>query len=340
MAHVTALARRLGAPILTTPDAKSILDERSDLAGGVFSFGATARARAIVEAADLVVAVGTNLGEFASKAGNAFDHAAILHVTDDPGDLHVGLAAVAVMVGDVAAGVEALVTDVGPGARAGRWFDALHVPAPPPATARPAQSDGIDPADAVRALGEALPARARVACDVTSAALHVLHGLELDPDRRLWLQIERSACMGTALAVGLGVRIASDLSTMVVIGDWGFMMGGGTELHTAAVLGVGRFVVVVWSNAGGALIRSGVRAQRIDVPAETHSWAPPRFARVAKGYGVRAVTVRSARGLRRAAAVAMQAPYPVLIDAVIQPEAQIPGAGDRYVHLDTSTRAS
>ena len=145
--------------------------------------------------------------------------------------------------------------------------------------------------------------------------------------------------MGSALSAGVGVRLASNLATLVVMGDWGLMMGQ-SELHTIASLGLGRFVVVVWSNAGGALIRAGVRAQRIDVPAETHSWTAPRFELVARGYGLRSLTVRTAVGLRRAAAAALRAPFPVLIDAIVDPDATIPGAQARYVHLDSSTRST
>jgi thiamine pyrophosphate-dependent acetolactate synthase large subunit-like protein len=145
--------------------------------------------------------------------------------------------------------------------------------------------------------------------------------------------------MGTALSAGLGVRLASGLPTVVVIGDWGFFMGS-SELHTAASLGIGGFAIVIWSNAGGALVRTGVRAQRFEVPAQTHSWPPPQFDLIAKGCGMRALTVRTAQGLRRAATVALRSPFPVLIDAQIDPDATPPGAADRYIHLDTSMQTT
>jgi thiamine pyrophosphate-dependent acetolactate synthase large subunit-like protein len=159
--------------------------------------------------------------------------------------------------------------------------------------------------------------------------------MRLGDGQRLWLQIERSACMGSALAAGLGVRLASGLPTLVIIGDWGLMMGS-AELHTVATTHVDGFVVVVWSNAGGALIRAGVRAQGLDVPGQTHSWTGPRFASVARGHGIRALTVRSPRALGRAVTVGLRAPFPVLVDASIDPDAEIPGASARFTHLETS----
>lgn len=144
--------------------------------------------------------------------------------------------------------------------------------------------------------------------------------------------------MGSALSAGLGLRLASDLPTLIVIGDWGLMMGS-SEVHTVASRGIDKLVVVVWSNAGGALIRSGVRSQGIDVPCDTHSWTSPSFAMVAKGYGMRSLTARNPTGLLRALRVALQAPFPVLIDAIIDPDAEIPGAQARYLHLEQSRRA-
>lgn len=373
---IRELAIGLGAAVLTTPDAKSFIDETDPSAGGAFSFGANDTSRAIVERCDAVVAVGTNLGEFASERGRALSRAAIVFVADDPRELPVGIEVEAAVFGDVAAIVCALARAIGRSTPRGRWFEEIataRLPIAPASSAPPtrgissarapsasngpepsasndaatsassasspptrrARRRSMDPAAAMRALGDALPPRARLACDVTSAALHAIHDLKFRRQQRLWLQLEKSACMGSALAAGIGVRLASELPTVVVIGDWGFMMGG-SELHTVASLGIGRFVVVVWSNSGGALIRAGVRAQGLDVPAEIHSWRAPSFERVAQGYDVRALTVCTARGLGRAVAVALRAAFPVVVDAIVDPDAAIPGAGARYDQLTDS----
>jgi len=317
-----------------------MFDETSAYAAGVFSFGATDLAQAIARESDAVIAIGTNLGEFATRGGHAFADAVIVHVTDDPFELSIGRATAVAIVGEVSDTVRLLASGARPEKTPLRWFERLRAPsAPRAAAAGPPKPGAIDPGLAIRALGDALPSQARVACDITSAALHLLRDLRLTIEQRVWLQIERSACMGSALAAGLGVRLASDLPTLVVIGDWGLMMGG-SELHTVASLGVGRFVVVVWSNSGGALIRAGVSAQRLAVPAEAHSWVSPRFAEVARAHGMRGLTARSATGLGRAAAASLRAPFPVLIEAIIEPNAEIPGAGARYVHLETSTGRS
>jgi acetolactate synthase-1/2/3 large subunit len=335
---VSALAHRLGAAVMTTPDAKAMFPETSLYAGGVFSFGSTCRAQAIAEATDVVLVLTGNLGEFASQGGTAFSGAASIHVTDDPMDLPIELPIAVALIGDVAAIVGALVGELASDPPRDRWFGGLQWPvAPPPVTDR-ASARAMAPTEAIAAIGAALPRCARLAVDVCSAALHVLHDLALGPETRVWMQLERSACMGTALSVGLGLRLASGVPTLVLTGDWGLQMAA-AEMHTVTSLALGQFVIVVFSNNGGALIRSGVRAQRLTVPSDMHSWASPQFAAIACGYGIRAMTIRTAVGLRRAVAAATKWPHPVLIDAIVDPNAHIPGAQDRYGDLDASARA-
>jgi len=68
-APLVDLADRLGAAILTTPDALSVVDHRRS--SGTFSFGACALAREVIASADVVLAV-SSLGEFSSRLGEAF----------------------------------------------------------------------------------------------------------------------------------------------------------------------------------------------------------------------------------------------------------------------------
>ena len=328
------LARVCGAPILTTPEAKSQIDETGVEAAGVFSFGASDFANAVVAAADAVVALGSGLGEFASRGGNAFLGKTVIQVADDPRDVATSVTPEVVHVGDVDRSARALARALCAHAKQ-RWFLGLRAQATRPKPPRASTVHGIDPRAAVSAIGAALPQRSRIACDVTSATLTVLRDLRLGPQRRLWTSLEKSACMGSALPAGIGLRIGSGLPTLVLIGDWGLMMGQ-SELHTLASLGIGKLAIVVWSNSGGALIRCGVRAQSLAAPATSHTWdRPPSFELVARGYDLRAVTVRTATHLRRALTTAFASPFPVLIDAIIDPGGDVPAA-DRYLHLNAS----
>jgi thiamine pyrophosphate-dependent acetolactate synthase large subunit-like protein len=333
---VLALARRRGAPILTTPGAKSLIDETSYEAAGVFSFGANDYANAVIASADTVVAVGTDLGEFSSRGGTALIGKTVIQIVDDPREVAMAVSANVVLVGDIEVITRSLARILLPPGKQ-TWFQQLRTQLRRPRRSPARRGGGMDPCAAVAAIDSALPARARLACDITSATLIVLREMRLGPRRRLWTSLEKSACMGSALPAGIGLRIASGLPTVVLIGDWGMMMGQ-SELHTIASLGLGKLVIVVWSNSGGALIRCGVQAQGLDAPAACHTWdRAPRFELVARGYGLRAVTVRTAPRLRQTLARALAAPCPVLIDAIIDPASNVPAA-DRYVHLTASEK--
>lgn len=334
---VERLRRRLRAPILTTPEAKSLVDERQPESGGVFSIGANPRAQELVARADLIVAIGTELGEFASRSGRAFEGKAVIQVIDDAREIATTLRPDAVIVDELATVATALAVLLGPGTDAPGWFESVRAQSPiHHCGARTRSSGTIDAAEAAAEVAGSLPAHARIACDVTSATLLFLRDASLCPGQRLWCNLEKSACMGGALPAGIGLSLASGLPTIALIGDWGLLMGS-SELHTLASLRLPSFVVLVWSNGGGALIRSGVKAQRLEVADELHSWrVPVHFARLARSYGLEGVTVRTAPGLRRTLRRALRAPHPTLIEAKIDPLADIP-AGDRYLHLDASS---
>jgi len=77
------IAERLGAAVLTTPDAKSVVDHGRSC--GTFSFGASALARAVIERADVVLAV-SRLGEFTCRLGEAFRAHTLIQVTERVSD--------------------------------------------------------------------------------------------------------------------------------------------------------------------------------------------------------------------------------------------------------------
>jgi thiamine pyrophosphate-dependent acetolactate synthase large subunit-like protein len=156
--------------------------------------------------------------------------------------------------------------------------------------------------------------------------------LKLTTRQRAFSSIENSACMGEALMTSLGIRLASSLPTLTLVGDWGYCMAP-SEIHTAVELGLDRFVVLIWANGGGAFIGAGVKQQGIRVPNDVWQWrSPPDFAKVASGYGARGVTVTDAEALRSELWGALRGSGPTLIEAKIDVSAGVP-AGDRFLTL-------
>jgi thiamine pyrophosphate-dependent acetolactate synthase large subunit-like protein len=334
-AFFVELADRLGAAILTTPDGLSLVDGAR--AAGVCSFGASKRARLAVERSDVVLAV-SSLGEFSCRLGEAFTHHVLIHVTDRVSFVGRNREPSVAIVGPLDVSVARLSAALAPSAKRHRWFEALDVPNGP--EPRRVRAGLIHPDHAIAAIQAALPARARLCLDVTSGAIHAYQNLCVTPEQRVFSSIENSACMGEGLLASLGVRLASGLPTLAVVGDWGACMTP-AEVHTAVELGVGGYVVVVWANQGGALVGAGVRQQGIAVPEAAWRFTrPPDFAGVARGYGARGVIVTDAAALELEISAGLAAAQPFVIEARIDPEVT-PPAGDRFLTLgDTRAKLS
>jgi thiamine pyrophosphate-dependent acetolactate synthase large subunit-like protein len=211
------------------------------------------------------------------------------------------------------------------------WFLGLLAP-PAPQSLLAVRPGFIHPIAAIAAVQAALPEAARVCLDVTSGALHAYEHLELTTAQRAFSSIENGACMSEALMASVGVRVASNLPTLTIVGDWGYCMAP-AELHTVVELELDRYVVLVWANSGGAFIGAGVKQQGIAVPDEVWRWkCAPHFAEVARAYGARGVTVSDAATLRSELSRGLRGAGPVLIEAMIDPEIAVP-AGDRFLTL-------
>lgn len=311
--EVLWLAKRLGAVLLTTPDAKSFAD--ADSTTGVFSLGSSARARSAMHQADLVLALST-LGEFSCRHGEAFRHVRVIQITDSIAHTLRGprleLTLIAPCVLDALIGLR---TALAPHLSVPRpcWFG-------PPTklralSAAPAPKPGvIHPAAAMNAIQRALPDRVRLCVDASSAALYVYEQLQLSDGQQVFSSMETSACMTEALLASLGIRLASGAPTLALVGDWGFCMAP-NELHTAAELGLDRCVMVVWDNHGGAFIGTGVSHQGISVPDELWRNAPetPSFFTSASQPGPAVSTIQDSSSpftRRRASASAAAAGRP------------------------------
>jgi thiamine pyrophosphate-dependent acetolactate synthase large subunit-like protein len=326
-----AMAERLGAAVLTTPDAKSLVDSRRTC--GTFSFGSSALARAVMANADVVLAVSA-LGEFSCRLGEGLRGSTLIQLTERGTDVGRNSAPSVSLVGpkleQTAERLEAALRSSVPRPRA-PWF-AQHVARCSTPPSEPVARGVMQPIAAMGAIQQALPEAVRVCLDVTSGALHAYEHLRLTTRQRVFSSIESSACMGEALLASLGIRLASNLPTLALVGDWGYCMTP-AELHTAVELGLDRYVVLVWANSGGAFIGAGTKQQGLAVPDAAWRWrAPPDFARVASAYGAHGVTVTDASALQSELTRALRAAGPVVIEARVDPAAAVP-AGDRFLTL-------
>ncbi|MFS0853698.1 thiamine pyrophosphate-binding protein [Microbacterium sp. 179-I 3D4 NHS] len=246
-AEVTALAERLGAPVLTTLNGKGVVDERHPLSLG--SNLRLAAARAVAEDADALLVVGSKLGEAELWAPRLDARGAVVRIDISPAQLHKNLPADVALAGDAAATLDALLGAVPADAR----------PAPDLTTVREAVAEEIrDTAPETVALAEriaeGLPDDAIVAGDSSQIVYLALANVLRARHPHSLLYTPTYATLGYGLPAAIGARVAqTERPVVTVIGD-GALMFCVNELATAIEQRLDVTIVCV-DNGGYAEIR-------------------------------------------------------------------------------------
>jgi 3D-(3,5/4)-trihydroxycyclohexane-1,2-dione acylhydrolase (decyclizing) len=299
-AALRALVDATGIPVAETQAGKGALPYDHPSALGALGATGTRAANVVARDADLVIAVGTRLGDFTTASRTAFQdpglHLACLNVASF--DAHK-LGALP-LVGDARAGLEAL-SD----ALAGHRVDAAHAEAAarlnrewdaevarlyagedgPPTQAQVigAVNDSAEPRDVVVCAAGSMPGD--------------LHKLWRTRDPKGYHVEYGYSCMGYEVAGGLGVKMADPgREVLVMVGDGSWLMMS-SEIATSIQEGV-RLTVVLVDNRGfgsiGGLSRSlgsdgfGTAYNRpVDLAANARSLG---------AHGVRAETIADLRG--------------------------------------------
>lgn len=208
--------RTTGLPVVTTVPGRPSVDRSSNWVGVLDN----ATARAIVEGADLVLALGTSFGWASTAEWTLRIDGSLVHVDIDPASLgqhYEPDLAIEADVGSFLASLTELMYSTGTGLDNRR---------------RPVQASTVshpwtDPIDRV------LPSRAVTICgDVTMALRWIPGGTSLGPERRL-ITPWNFMTLGWAYAAALGAQAAAPEDTVLaVMGDGGALFTLG-ELATA-----------------------------------------------------------------------------------------------------------
>jgi acetolactate synthase-1/2/3 large subunit len=293
---VTRLAERLGAPVLTTLNGKAALDENHPLALG--SNLRLPAARAVAEAADVLLVLGSKLGEAELWAPALKASGAVIRVDVSAAQLHKNLTATVGIAGDTAAVAQRLLAALRDVSRpvpdlsdVGDAIDAEITQALP------------DTVALGRVIADALPSDAIVAGDSSQIVYMALANVLRQSRPHSLLYTPTYATLGYGLPAAIGARVADPSRPVVtVIGD-GALMFCINEMATALEQRLDLVIVCV-DNGGYAEIRQneverGIAPVGVDL-------VQPDWAALADAFGAtgRRVTSGSEIGAAIAAAVA------------------------------------
>jgi acetolactate synthase-1/2/3 large subunit len=306
-AELTALARRLQSPIVTTVSGRGAISERDPLWHSVLpDRRATAGALA---AADVVLAVGTKLGHRSMEklgAGLGAEQS-LIHLDVDPSVIGRQYKARLAVVGDARDGLRGLVAALGPGSARAGWdrarLAALRADAGPRYTR--------EVAGAIAALRRALPDDAIVVNDQTGLTYWMeLKFPVLSP--RTFLYPTGSAVLGYAVPAAIGAKLARpDRPVIAVAGDGGFMFSV-AELATAVKYGLPVVFLVVNDERYGAIkyLQERLYEGRWGEADLTN----PDFVALAQAFGARGERVPGVDALADAVPRALAADRPTLLE--------------------------
>lgn len=309
--ELRALAERLGSPVVTTLNAKGVLDERHPLALGSNLRLAAARNRA--RDADVLLVVGSKLGEAELWVDRLDARGAVIRVDVLESQIGKNQDAEIGLVGDAATVLAALADELGEG----EPLDSAAGVAETLAAVR-AECKELSPQNAALAesIAAALPENAIVSTDSSQIAYWGLLNLLPVSSPNSALYMATYATLGYGVPAALGARIAApSRPSFAVTGD-GALMFSMNEFITVIEQGADVTVIVV-DNGGYAEIKqneadAGIAPIAVDL-------VQPDWAAVTDAFGGTGRRAGSGRELAEAV------------------EAAVAAGGLQLIHIDQAT---
>jgi acetolactate synthase I/II/III large subunit len=305
--ELRALAERLGAGVITSTAGRGVLPEDHPLCIG--NYGTSAAVRALLEAADVLLAVGTRFRGNETMNWRLPVPPTVVQVDVDPVAIGRGYPATAAVVGDarlaLAALHAALPPEVGPDQEYAEEIRAVR------AAARAAMRATLGPYErVVDDLQAVLPRDAIRVRDVTVPASTWGHRLLEVYEPRTSIHAVGGG-IGQGLQMALGAQLARpDRLVVVIAGDGGLMVNIG-ELATAVQEGLA--VVVVLFDDGGYGVLRNIQDATMDGRHIGVDLRSPDFVALAEAFGAWAARVRTVGEFRPALEAAIEAKGPALV---------------------------
>jgi acetolactate synthase-1/2/3 large subunit len=331
------LAERLSCPVVSTPKAKGVFPEDHPLSLGVLGVGGHRSARRYIESGvDMVLAIGTSLGDIATEGFlPQLQAPTLVHVDIDVrqmgrsyGPTHAVVATASDFLGSLIERLAERRTKprMLRGGTGGIVYHEL------PSSAKP---DRIATQDAIAEIQEILPSDTVYAVDSGEHFVFAAHYLQLaHPDS--FLVMTGLGSMGPSIGAAIGAQLAHpDRFVAAICGDGCFAMNA-FEIATAAAERL-PIRVFVFNDERLGMVEIG--HQRIYGRTPEFSLKPLDVCSLAQGLGATTLRINGIGQLRAARATILHAQGPVVIDVRVDPDIYIPRV-ERVAAMVTGTSKS
>lgn len=315
-AKLRTVAERLACPVATTPKGKGVFPENHPLSLGVFGLGGHRSAQRYIEnGVDVVLAIGTSLGDLATDGftNNLQARRALIHVDIDArqiGKSYQPTYSVVASATEFLAGLAKRLGDE-PASR----LRALPGGVERHALASSSRADRIAPHDALIEIQSVLPRDTVYTIDSGEHFMFAQHYLEINhPDA--FLVMTGLGSMGQSVGAAIGAQLAHPGRAVAAIcGDGCFAMNA-FEIATAVTERL-PIRVFVFNDERLGMVEDGVHALYGRHPS--YPTTPLDVCAIARGLGATALRVNGAGQIAAARSVLLDAKGPVVVDVHIDP---------------------
>ncbi|MDP9244765.1 MAG: thiamine pyrophosphate-binding protein, partial [Chloroflexota bacterium] len=338
-AELTALAERLGAPVVTTWMGKGAIDEAHPLAGQTIGDTGSTVGNQLAVGADVLLSVGCRFTDWSAssyRAGVTFaiPPTRLIQIEIDPREIGKNYPVEVPLLGDARAALVDLLDALGSGAPDGAaaYSDEIgRLRRDWQAQVEVKSASNAVPMTMARAVREVQAATRPDAIVVTGAGLPQGMVKQRWITRRPRTHITSGgfSTMGFTLPAAIGAQLAApDRQVLAICGDGDFLQTM-QELATAAMLD-SPVCTVILNNSGWISIKGGQdlffgRTAITDFVRSDGSLYSPDFAAIGRGFGVDAVGVDRPDQVRPAVERALAGGGPSLV--VIEVERDLALAG-------------
>lgn len=338
-ADALALAARLpNLRVVSTPRAKGVFPEDHPQYRGVIGFAGHSEARrCLFEDADLVLIVGTRLGELTSDNWDPrWQQLRSIRIDIMSQSANWLCRSECALVGDASAVLSQLVA--GAPAKSGtRFVPPEHANEPPRYEPEPVSRHAtlplttLHPAHVMRVINERYPQPGHVFCGIGNTMAWGIHYLKRTCGNR-WHVNLGSGAMGHAVPAAIGAALGGGRA-LAILGDAEFLMTG-FELHTATELEL-NVVVIVLNDEGHGMVRVGAKAHCGGKAPSADFTRPVHLVRASRAMGAFALRARTLPQLVSALRAALRRRGPTVIEVPIERDL-VPPLGERLRALSHS----
>ena len=327
----TKFVEKSGIPTIFTLLGLGAMDELHPLSIGMMGMHGHRRANRALDECDLLINFGARFDDRATGNLSGFaPNAKVIHVDIDPAEIGKNVHTDVPVVGDIAEVLKLLTPEVEAGEHTAwrTWIEGQQN-----RVLRAALEDRPDwpePYSIIKEIAAATNHDAIITTDVGQHQMWAAQHIGVKHGKR-WITSGGLGTMGFGLPSAVGAKMGRpDLEVWTIVGDGGFQMSG-TEVATAVQEGLDINIAII-NNGYLGMVRQWQDLFHARNYSEVAISAPD-FVKFAEAYGATGIRVKTDAEIRPAIEKARSIKGPVLIDFVVEPEANVypmvaPGAAN------------